>query len=200
MPGRDARIMEAARALFLAHGYDETSLDAIARAAGTAKKTLYRRYGDKGGLFFAVMATLTDRWLQVVNTARRAAPDLPSSLETLALDLAEASVRPEAVALQSAIIAAAPRFPEVAGAYEDGYRRALAAIEDLLVQAAARGEITLDRVPAREAAEHFVAMTHMVHRRSALLGQALPDAAARAGRARRAVRLLMDALRPEPIA
>ncbi len=136
----------------------------------------------------------------MVKPACGAAPKLQSLLEALALDLAEASVRPKAVPLQSAIVASAPCFPAVTGAYEESYRRALAAIEDLFVWATARGEITLDRLPAREAAEHLVAITYMIHRRSALLGQAFPDAAARVGRARRAARLMMHALRPEPIA
>jgi AcrR family transcriptional regulator len=55
-PGRprraeaDAEILEAALAMLLAGGYRELSLDEVARRAGTAKSSIYRRWPSKAAL------------------------------------------------------------------------------------------------------------------------------------------------------
>jgi AcrR family transcriptional regulator len=46
----DADIMEAALAMLLAGGYRELSLDEVARRAGTAKSSIYRRWPSKAAL------------------------------------------------------------------------------------------------------------------------------------------------------
>src|SRR5919108_94548 len=53
-PGRE-RILEEARSLFAAHGYDSVSMQQIADAAQVNKATLFHHFGDKEGLFVAVM-------------------------------------------------------------------------------------------------------------------------------------------------
>jgi AcrR family transcriptional regulator len=49
------RIIEAARALFIAHGYPATTLEAIADAADTSLPTLYRLFSSKPALLKAVL-------------------------------------------------------------------------------------------------------------------------------------------------
>lgn len=94
-------------------------------------------------------------------------------------------------------VAPPSRCPAVADAHEEGNCRTLAAIEGVLARAAAHGEVSLERVSAREAAEHFVAIAHAALRRSALLGRAPWGPVARSGRARSAACLVVDKLRPE---
>lgn len=53
------RIVRAARPLFLRRGFDGTSTDALAEAAGVSKRTLYRRYPTKDELLAAVMREMT---------------------------------------------------------------------------------------------------------------------------------------------
>ena len=50
-----AEILEAARAEFAAHGYDGTSLRAVARAADVDPALVHRFFGGKPGLFGAAM-------------------------------------------------------------------------------------------------------------------------------------------------
>jgi AcrR family transcriptional regulator len=50
-----ARILEAARSLFAERGVREVSLEEVARAAGVGKATLFRRFGDRGALFLALL-------------------------------------------------------------------------------------------------------------------------------------------------
>lgn len=56
-----AAILDAAKALFPARGYDGVSMDAIAQAAGVSKLTVYSHYQDKDTLFVeAVKAKCED--------------------------------------------------------------------------------------------------------------------------------------------
>jgi AcrR family transcriptional regulator len=50
-----ARILEAARSLFAERGVGEVTLEEVARAAGVGKATLFRRFGDRGALFLALL-------------------------------------------------------------------------------------------------------------------------------------------------
>jgi AcrR family transcriptional regulator len=49
------RVLDAASKLFAEHGVAHVTMDDIAAAAGVGKGTLYRRFGDKGGLAFALL-------------------------------------------------------------------------------------------------------------------------------------------------
>jgi AcrR family transcriptional regulator len=50
-----ARILEAARSLFAEREAGEVTLEEVARAAGVGKATLFRRFGDRGALFLALL-------------------------------------------------------------------------------------------------------------------------------------------------
>lgn len=50
-----ARILEAAVQVLAERGAEGTSLDAVASAAGVGKGTIFRRFGDRSGLFQALM-------------------------------------------------------------------------------------------------------------------------------------------------
>jgi AcrR family transcriptional regulator len=49
------RILDAAAALIRQRGVDAITMDEVAAAAGVGKGTLYRRFGDKGGLAEALL-------------------------------------------------------------------------------------------------------------------------------------------------
>lgn len=54
-----ARLLEAARRLFVAHGYAATTLPAIARAAGVSAPTVTAVFGAKPAILEALIATAT---------------------------------------------------------------------------------------------------------------------------------------------
>jgi AcrR family transcriptional regulator len=49
------RALTAAETLFTERGVDAVTMDDVANAAGVGKGTLYRRFGDKGGLAMALL-------------------------------------------------------------------------------------------------------------------------------------------------
>ena len=52
-------IMRAATAVFVAQGYDGTSMDEIASKAGVSKQTIYKHFSDKDNLFTEIILATT---------------------------------------------------------------------------------------------------------------------------------------------
>ena len=50
-PGKRAAILDAAKRMFVANGFDGVSMDQIASEAGVSKLTVYSHFGDKESLF-----------------------------------------------------------------------------------------------------------------------------------------------------
>lgn len=57
-PEADRLILETAHRLLRVHGYERLTMDAVAREAGVARTTVYRRYRDKADLVSAAIETL----------------------------------------------------------------------------------------------------------------------------------------------
>ena len=64
-----AAILEAARDLFVADGFDGTSVDAISAAAGVSKRTVYDYFGDKQTLLSAVVGACSSSLMTTINEA-----------------------------------------------------------------------------------------------------------------------------------
>src|SRR4030088_2741926 len=69
---RDARLLDVATSLFMERGFDGTSIDAVAEAAGVSKPTVYARYRDKRDLFAAVLRGRIRDWLAPLSAAAEA--------------------------------------------------------------------------------------------------------------------------------
>ncbi|MBQ9908052.1 MAG: TetR/AcrR family transcriptional regulator [Oscillospiraceae bacterium] len=59
-PGITEKLMEQSLQEFLTHGYMDASLRTIAENAGTSPRAIYTRYGDKEGLFAALVSEQAD--------------------------------------------------------------------------------------------------------------------------------------------
>src|SRR5580692_4288599 len=128
---RDVRLLEVATKLFMERGFDGTSIDAVAEAAGVSKPTVYARYHDKRDLFAAVLRRRIRDWLAPLSAAAeaQAAETEPKSIKTTLHELSRHMVAytlaPEVGALQRIISAQAVQFPELAKlANEEGWLRA----------------------------------------------------------------------------
>ena len=56
-PAKREAILDAAKRLFILHGYEGSSMDAIAAEAGVSKLTLYSHFASKENLFAAAVAS-----------------------------------------------------------------------------------------------------------------------------------------------
>jgi len=148
---RDARLLDVATSLFMERGFDGTSIDAVAEAAGVSKPTVYARYRDKRDLFVAVLRGRIRKWLAPISAAAeaQASETSPKSIKTTLHELSRHMVAytlaPEAGALQRILSAQAVQFPELAKlANEEGWLRTVRGVSSILRQSAARGQITVD--------------------------------------------------------
>ena len=60
-PGVYDRVLECAKDEFLSKGFLDASLRAIAQEAGTSTGSIYTRFGDKEGLFRAIVEPVVDQ-------------------------------------------------------------------------------------------------------------------------------------------
>jgi AcrR family transcriptional regulator len=104
---RESRILTAALDVFLRSGYGASTVDELAAAAQVTKRTLYAYYGDKAGLFAAMVRHLA------AAVSLDAASDR-DTLETLAARIISRVHSDELVGLHQLVIAESNRFPELA--------------------------------------------------------------------------------------
>jgi TetR/AcrR family transcriptional repressor of mexJK operon len=119
-----AAVLDAARTLFLRHGYGGTTMEDVAGEAGLTKRTLYNNYGDKDTLFRQMV---DDTIAFAESFARGMGEEWPlitkanvaARLEALGLRLALGIIRPEVVALRRMLIGASREFPAIGREYFD---------------------------------------------------------------------------------
>ena len=56
----DDEVLARARKVFLEHGYEGTSIDALVKATGLLRGSLYGAFGSKRGMFVAALHDATD--------------------------------------------------------------------------------------------------------------------------------------------
>lgn len=116
-PKRRAILLAAAE-LFMAEGYSNVAMDAVARAAGVSKATLYAHFSGKDALFEAIVV---DGCTVMRSHAEALLSDHPrplrQALEELGLHWLRFMLRPEVRALHRVMIAESGRFPALARAF-----------------------------------------------------------------------------------
>jgi TetR/AcrR family transcriptional repressor of mexJK operon len=162
---RDERLIEVATNLFMERGFEGTSIDAVAEAAGVSKPTVYARYRDKGDLFAAVLQGRIQRWLAPLSAAAEAqaaeigSKGIEATLHELSRGMLALALTPGATSLRRILAAQALRFPELAKlAREEGWLRAVRAVASLLQKYAAGGEIRVE--DSELAADLFLSLVH----------------------------------------
>lgn len=162
-------IAEAATRLFMAEGYASVSMDAIARAAGVSKATLYAYFASKERLF----AGLVGEACALSGPSSVPLPDSVTDVRATLTDLARRALRfmleEQSLAIYRVVIAESARFPELGRAYyEHGPavgRRVLAAWLERQMDAG-----KLRRRDPEVAAEQFGGLLHTHLHLRALLG------------------------------
>jgi TetR/AcrR family transcriptional regulator, mexJK operon transcriptional repressor len=192
---RDERLIAIAASMFMERGFEGTSIDAVAEAAGVGKATLYARYKDKGELFAAVLQRKIDRWLVLYgaddDTATGSVEDV---LLVRARRTVAAALTPEAVAINRIVMAQSARFPNLAKlVHEQGWQRSNAAVAGLLDRFAKAGQIEVEDTTV--AADLFLSLVIGRQTRMAMLGiETDPEQIDQ--RVQAAVKLFLNGVRP----
>jgi TetR/AcrR family transcriptional regulator, mexJK operon transcriptional repressor len=192
---RDERLIAIAASMFMERGFEGTSIDAVAEAAGIGKATLYARYKDKGELFAAVLQRKIDRWLAETETAEEAATGrIEDVLLALARRTIAGALTPEAVAISRIVMAESARFPGLAKRmHEQGWQCSNAAVAALLERFARAGQIEVEDTIV--AADLFLSLVIGRQTRMAMLGiETDPDQVDQ--RVQAAVKLFLNGVRP----
>jgi TetR/AcrR family transcriptional repressor of mexJK operon len=153
----DRRLRAAAIEAFVDYGFEGTTMESVATAAGITRRTLYAKYADKHALFAAVIpqALAEMPFLEVALDVPDG--DLETSLRQMAGQIIERLVDPKAVKLRRLAVLEADRIAEldpVEGA--DLWSTSLVSIVQLLASHAEAGEIVADDFEV--AADLFLAM------------------------------------------
>ncbi len=136
------RILQAAHTEFCAVGFDGASMERLAKAADVSKPTLYQYFGDKEGLFAAV---LDKGRAQIVAPLVEGEGTLVDRLWRFSWTYAEFVLRPDMLSLARLILGEAGRRPESAIKYhQSGPARAYEGLVDFVTAADAAGELSVE--------------------------------------------------------
>ena len=153
-------IMQAATALFVAQGYDGTSMDDIAAKAGVSKQTIYKHFADKDRLFSEIVLATNqkvDHVVGLVLSTLNNTEDLVGDLGKLGRNFLEALMDEELLQVRRLVIANADRMPSLGRQwYEDGFERVTTALISCFETLAAKNLLQIE--DARLAANHFAGM------------------------------------------
>lgn len=107
-------IMDQAIRLFMEQGYEVTTVEAIAAAAGISKRTYYTRFAGKPEVFEAVILRYVER--NVTEIPHMDVPALPLAdrLYRMGEHLLEWVLQPDVLGIYRMTIAEVRRFPELA--------------------------------------------------------------------------------------
>jgi len=84
---RELEILKAARELFLAKGFRETTLDEIAHAAEFGKGTLYNYFSSKEELFLGILRQALEEMYEIARASTAASGDARQKLRLYARDM-----------------------------------------------------------------------------------------------------------------
>jgi AcrR family transcriptional regulator len=149
------QILEGARRVFLASGFDGASMGEIARTAGVSKGTLYVYFDSKEALFEALTIEEKKGLAEVLFQLDADDPDVRSVLRRLGLSFLGMMVRPDHVSSIRMVIGAADKFPRFGQLfYEAGPCQGAARLKAYFDAQVAAGR--LRKADTGLAAQHFL--------------------------------------------
>ena len=147
-------ILDAAKTLFLSHGYANTSMDAVAAEAGVSNLTVYSHFNDKETLFSAAVMAKCEEQLPPLFFELPAGIAVEKVLLNIARGFHQLINSDESVNLHRLIMALGSQDPKLSLIFfEAGPQRMVQGMERLLTQIHDSGALSID-LP-RNAAEHF---------------------------------------------
>ncbi|MDE1164445.1 MAG: TetR/AcrR family transcriptional regulator [Pseudomonas sp.] len=158
-PSKQDAILAAAGRMFIQHGFEGSSMELIAKAAGVARQTLYNRFPEGKESLFGAVAERMWRAFPVMEIAsdESALADPQAGLLKIGRGVAEFWSPPLAVDFLRMVIAEGPRFPALTRRFfEVGKTPAVSAVRNYIAELGRRG--TLAITDPDLAAQQFLGM------------------------------------------
>lgn len=174
-PKRNA-VLLAAAALFLEHGYEPVSMDAIAAKADVSKRTVYSYFASKTELFAAILLAHCNSMGGVALPEHGQGHDPRVVLTEYGRVFLRMITSPRAVAMQRVIFREAERVPDVGRIFfENGPQRHIAKLAEYLKQAHREKKLAVDDpIAAAMLFMSIVKAPFHLHQLCGLLGE-IPD-------------------------
>ncbi|SDK50948.1 transcriptional regulator, TetR family [Glycomyces sambucus] len=117
-PDADTAILRSAMEVLVEQGFAGASIERIAKRAGVAKVTVYRRWSSKETLLADAIEAARDA-IPAADETETPAEDLPGIIDQLLPQWSEALVRPELRMLTARLLGAGPDHPRLLAAYRE---------------------------------------------------------------------------------
>jgi AcrR family transcriptional regulator len=140
------QIMDGARAVFLAQGFDAASMGEIARAAGVSKGTLYVYFENKEELFEAIVQEQCHAQAEgLFNGLDGDDPDVEGVLTRLGTGFVAYLCQPEKASPLRTVIAIADRMPDIGKKfYETGPACGIGLVADYIKKQVDAGVLAVE--------------------------------------------------------
>lgn len=154
--GKRAAILDAAKRMFTAHGFERVSMDQIAAEAGVSKLTVYSHFGDKETLFSEAISAKCEEQLAEGLFAVNATSSLRDQLLGIGRAFFALITSEEALAIHRVVTSQPPPAKLGQLFWEAGPRRVQEAFERFLRDGIAAG--ALDVPDVHRASSQFFSM------------------------------------------
>jgi AcrR family transcriptional regulator len=114
---RRQAFLVAARAEFLARGYEAANVNEVVRHAGGSLATLYAQFGNKEGLFLAVMEDQHERFIADFSTEEAEGLQLEDGLQIIGLKIIQSFLKPDNLSFYRITIGEGAKFPHLLQRY-----------------------------------------------------------------------------------
>jgi len=149
-------LMTVAAELFLEKGYSKVSLEAIARKAHVAVRTIYVKFGGKAGLFREILRSGRESYFATMEDLETNVRPMREILIDFGARMNELISSPGAINLHRIVIAESAADPELAEAFFDaGPRQTREALHTFFSRADVRAQLRAD-MPAEQLSVHFL--------------------------------------------
>jgi len=156
-PDRRAAVLQAAAQVFIDQGYSAASIDSVIELIGGSKRTIYREFGSKEGLFEALITDLAERAHAFFFDRPSVEGDLQDILHDFATRMISLQMAPMTLGAYRLAIAEQARFPKLAKLFYDKLpKQAVAKLAAILEDAKRDGLVAVS--DCQRAASLFAGM------------------------------------------
>jgi AcrR family transcriptional regulator len=192
---RRVAFLEAARQVFFTHGYSAANIQDVVRLARGSMATLYSQFGNKEGLFEALIENHVHHLREPLEKLDVAGKPIRLGLHTIGEVYLHAVLQPGALALYKIMVAESRTFPHVMQRIMPNRRHIHDFTARYLEERIGAGDIR--NIPTAETATFFIDMLRGQHQMDAISDpNYVIDSQAIRAFVTRAVDLICDGLAP----